>query len=118
MATYDHPRLIPKAWVNFDGTGTVAITDDENVASITDNAVGDWTINFSASLVDANYAVQVSGLDTNVFTASSQLGVVGRPGGGITAITKSTSAFRVGYYSPFGTAGDYDNVWVAFYGGP
>ena len=45
-----------KAWVNFDGTGTVAIRDGGNVSSITDNASGDYTVNFSAAMADANYA--------------------------------------------------------------
>lgn len=44
-----------KAWVNFNGTGTVAIRDDFNVSSIIDNNTGDYTVNFSASLADANY---------------------------------------------------------------
>lgn len=44
-----------KAWVNFNGIGTVAIRDDGNVSSITDNGTGDYTTNFSASLTSANY---------------------------------------------------------------
>lgn len=46
-----------KAWVNFNGTGTVAIRASFNVSSITDNGVGDYTINFNTALSDANYAV-------------------------------------------------------------
>jgi len=46
-----------KAWVNFDGTGTVAIRDDFNVSSITDNGTGDYTINLSSNLSDTNYSV-------------------------------------------------------------
>ena len=45
-----------KAWVNFNGTGTVAIRAAFNVSSITDNGVGDYTVNFTAALADANYA--------------------------------------------------------------
>ena len=45
-----------KAWVNFNGDGTVAIRDDFNVTSITDNATGFYTVNFSNSLPNANYA--------------------------------------------------------------
>lgn len=44
-----------RAWVNFNGTGTVAITASGNVSSITDNGVGDYTINFTNALSDANY---------------------------------------------------------------
>jgi hypothetical protein len=46
-----------KAWVNFNGTGTVAIRDSGNVTSITDNGVGDYTTNFTTALADANYSV-------------------------------------------------------------
>lgn len=45
-----------KAWVNFNGTGTVAIRASGNVSSITDNGVGDYTVNFTTALPDANYA--------------------------------------------------------------
>lgn len=46
-----------KAWVNFNGTGTVAIRAAFNVSSITDNGTGDYTVNFTNALVDANYAL-------------------------------------------------------------
>lgn len=46
-----------KAWVNFNGTGTVAIRASFNVSSITDNGTGDYTVNFTTAMVDANYAV-------------------------------------------------------------
>jgi hypothetical protein len=45
-----------KAWVNFNGTGTVAIRESFNVSSITDNAAGDYTVNFTNAMPDANYA--------------------------------------------------------------
>jgi hypothetical protein len=50
-----------RAWVNFNGTGTVAIRASGNVSSITDNGTGDYTVNFTNSMPDANYC--------NVFTA-------------------------------------------------
>ena len=46
-----------KAWVNFDGTSTVAIRASYNVSSITDNGTGDYTVNFTTAMVDANYVV-------------------------------------------------------------
>ena len=48
---------IAKAWVNFNGTGTVAIRDSFNVSSITDNGTGDYTVNFTTALPNANYSV-------------------------------------------------------------
>jgi hypothetical protein len=50
-----------KAWVNFNGTGTVAIRASGNVSSITDNGTGDYTVNFTVAMVDANYSVAFGG---------------------------------------------------------
>jgi len=44
-----------KAWVNFNGTGTVAIRASYNVASITDRGTGEFTVNFTTAMPDANY---------------------------------------------------------------
>lgn len=49
-----------KAWVNFNGTGTVAIRAAFNVSSITDGGVGDYTVNFTTALEDANYSFVAS----------------------------------------------------------
>lgn len=47
-----------KAWVNFNGVGTVAIRDSFNVSSITDNGgSGKYTVNFTNAMSDANYCV-------------------------------------------------------------
>ena len=65
----------PKVWVNFNGTGVVAVRASFNVSSITDNGVGDYTINFATALVDANYAVVASSdsiiASTSVASASA-----------------------------------------------
>ena len=50
-----------KAWVNFNGTGTVAIRDDFNVSSITDNGTGLYTVNFTTDMANSNYAVVTGG---------------------------------------------------------
>jgi hypothetical protein len=49
-----------KAWVNFNGTGTVAIRQSGNVASITDTGTGAYTINFSSAFANANYFASVT----------------------------------------------------------
>ena len=54
------PRGIAAAWVNFDGTGTVAIRDSENVASLTDAATGVYRVNLLSSMSDANYCYVTS----------------------------------------------------------
>lgn len=66
-----------KAWVNFNGTGVVAIRANFNVSSITDNGTGDYTVNFTSALADANY--------TAVGSISGNIGV--RPGGFIGVAT-------------------------------
>jgi hypothetical protein len=45
-----------RAWVNFNGTGTVAIRASFNVSSITDNGTGDYTVNFTTAMPDVNYS--------------------------------------------------------------
>jgi len=50
-----------RAWVNFNGTGTVAIRGSGNVSSITDNGVGIYTVNFTNNMPDVNYATVVDG---------------------------------------------------------
>jgi hypothetical protein len=80
------PSYTCRAWVNFNGTGTVAIRASGNVTSITDNGVGDYTVNFTTAMPDANY----SGVATT-----------GRNGGGTglvidaaNAAAPTSSAFR------------------------
>jgi hypothetical protein len=50
------PLYMCRAWVNFNGTGTPAIRGSANVSSITDNGTGDYTVNFTTAIVDANYS--------------------------------------------------------------
>ena len=50
-----------KAWVNFNGLGTVAIRESFNVNSITDNGTGDYTINFTNAMSDENFSMVGSG---------------------------------------------------------
>lgn len=56
---YSNSQLA-KAWVNFNGTGTVAIRDSYNVSSITDDGVGQYRINFSTALNNSNYVHFIS----------------------------------------------------------
>jgi len=75
-----------KAWVNFNGTSTVAIRASYNVSSITDNGTGDYTVNFTSALTDANYAFTVDGYQTTTAnTCNSQ----------VTGQTVTTTALRV-----------------------
>jgi hypothetical protein len=61
-----HRGYMARAWVNFDGTGTVAIRASGNVSSITDNGVGNYTVNFTTAMPDVNYSA--IGIKHNVIT--------------------------------------------------
>jgi len=76
-----------KAWVNFNGTGTVAIRASGNVSSITDNGTGNYTINFTSALADANY--MMAGSITR--SGFPQTGTIGPRDGG----TFTTSALQI-----------------------
>jgi hypothetical protein len=65
----DEASGLAKAWVNFNGTGAVAIRASYNVSSITDNGTGDYTVNFTTAMADANYVAS--------FGAGSQAGGTG-----------------------------------------
>jgi hypothetical protein len=84
-----------RAWVNFNGTGTVAIRASGNVTSITDNGTGDYTVNFTTAMPDSNYAVFGTGVNP-----SDQVGVCALqlhiPSGfGSAATLKTTTQVRM-----------------------
>jgi hypothetical protein len=54
-----------KAWVNFNGTGTPAIRTSYNVSSITRNGTGQYSVNFTNAMTDANYCFQCNAQDLN-----------------------------------------------------
>lgn len=65
--------FLARAWVNFNGTGTVAINADGNVSSITDNGTGNYTASFSSNISDANYGFFVTAGDENSLNASNAI---------------------------------------------
>jgi hypothetical protein len=72
-----YPSFACRAWVNFNGTGTVAIRASGNVSSITDNGTGDYTVNFTSALPDGNYSVTIGTLNSVSNTnATNNLNVV------------------------------------------
>jgi hypothetical protein len=97
------------AWVNFNGTGTVSIRDSFNVSSITDNGAGDYTINFTTALANANYAICGIGYqETGVFSAYPALRSVAAP---------TTSSARVMWKQEAGGAGiDTPYCYLMFIG--
>jgi hypothetical protein len=65
-----------RAWVNFNGTGTVAIRASGNVSSITDNGTGDYTVNFTSAMPDANFSTTALGSPSSDGDTSSLRGVM------------------------------------------
>jgi hypothetical protein len=55
------PIYACRAWVNFNGTGTIAIRASGNVSSITDGGAGIYTVNFTTAMQDADYAAVAGG---------------------------------------------------------
>jgi len=104
-----------KAWVNFNGTGTVAIRASYNVTSITDNGTGDYTVNFTNAMSDANYSV--SAVPSPAAASSARMVCqVFTNSGGITTVAPSTSAFRLAAFNmPTATNYDPDYICVAIF---
>ena len=87
IPTVKGQRLIPTAWVNFNGEGTVAIRDSENVSSITDTATGQYSINFTTALSNSDYS---SALASNA--------AVTNQGGFNRIITRATTYLSIRHY--------------------
>jgi hypothetical protein len=95
-----------RAWVNFNGSGTVAIRSSGNVSSITDNAIGSYTVNLTTAMPDVNFGVFISS-DTNT-------------SGGINAdfsgIISTSAVYAYTYSIAGGGAGAYRDtasIWVS-----
>jgi hypothetical protein len=112
-ATGSAPIYACRAWVNFNGTGTVAIRASGNVSSITDNGTGDYTVNFATAMPDANYSFVGGGVVSTTSASANQAIVSGRSG-----FAPSASSLRL--VTSFGRSGafdvtDFDIVNVAIF---
>jgi len=102
-ATGSAPVYACRAWVNFDGTGTVSIRESGNVSSITDNGTGRYTVNFTTAMQDADYSTVVGGV-INTTTPDEE---------GVAVGLQSNSSFKI-FTSNSGTAPkDYELVNTA-----
>ena len=102
-----YPRFGCRAWVNFDGTGTVAIRASGNVSSITDNGTGDYIVNFTTAMVDANFSSHLTQGNTDGTN----------PPGNLSFGLRSTSASscRVNLRDATGAQTDMPSVNVAIF---
>lgn len=111
FGTWENPdgteNFKSRAWVNFNGTGTVAIRASGNVASITDNGVGDYTVNFTNAMPDANYSVTGAGKRDTAAT----LCIFNLEG----ATTNTVSSFRCRFGNAGGSFNDVSEGHVAIF---
>lgn len=92
-----------KAWVNFNGTGTVAIRQAYNVSSITDNGTGDYTLNFTTAFADADYAAVYGCNSGNSYNANNY-----------SSASYLAGSLRVYAYTP-SAAADIERIQVAIF---
>jgi hypothetical protein len=102
------PVYASRAWVNFNGTGVVAIRESGNVSSITDNGTGNYTLNFTNAMPDANYSFAgAAGLSTG---SGRYVSVDDNP-----SSTYLAASLRISANSAVNTKQDCDNVLVAVF---
>ena len=104
-----HPGMA-KAWAVFNGSGTPAVIAGYNVASITDNGVGDWTIVFNAVMSNTNYCVLANAEEVSPADTMYPVNVFVRAGG------KATGSVRVVALNLGGAKADYPVIFVAVFG--
>jgi len=98
-----------KAWVNFNGTGTAAIRDSFNIASLTDNGTGDYTVNFSNVFSSGDYsAVSQGGRGTTGAVNTLVIGPM--------TINPTTSAFRLQSFNSSFSNSDGGFVYLSTHG--
>ena len=97
-----------RAWVNFNGTGTVAIRASGNVSSITDNGTGQYTVNFTTAMVDANYAVVTTGTQNSTTGYNWSIGIHN-------SVAPTVSAVRITALDGVGTSIDMAFVNVSIF---
>jgi hypothetical protein len=106
------PSYSARAWVNFNGTGTVAIRASGNVSSITDNGTGYYTLNFATAMSDANYSYLAKSTRTTNNTAAST--DMNTSAVGVDPAT-GTLIIKTGFNSGVNTTEDSPNVTVAIF---
>lgn len=102
-------RSQARAWVLLNGTGTIAIRDEFNVSSITDNGTGDYTITFATALTSANYTVTGGGSRSSDGTQPLIVGIK-------SSTAPSTTAVRVQLLGDGGVTDDSAYTSVVIHG--
>jgi len=108
------PSYTCRAWVNFNGTGTVAIREDGNVSSITDNGTGDYTVNFATAMPDTDYAMV--GTPSSSDTTTIPGGLMQSTATGGADFTRTTSSITVrNARTSTGAAADAGSINIAIF---
>lgn len=104
------PVYACRAWVNFNGTGVVSVIASGNVSSVTDNGVGDYTLNFAIPMPNTNYSISSGSTEASDGTPAV---LSLRMTGGAAPLLKSISAVRISTRSPYtGILLDINNISV------
>ena len=107
------PAYFARAWVNFKGTGTVSIRESGNVSSVTDLGTGDYRVNFSTAMTDANYSMHFGGSPTNGRFLVNWAGTINN---GSNAVVNSTSNCRIAMIDGgSGSRSDSTNNYVSIF---
>jgi hypothetical protein len=96
-----------KAWCYFNGTGTIAINASSNVSSLTDNGVGNYSINLITAMANSNYVYAGS------VNRGSTVGVL--DSGGTAATNRSASSPRINTWYVTEVQADFSEILVTFF---
>ena len=107
-ATGTAPIYACRAWVNFNGTGTVAIRASGNVSSITDSGVGAYTVNFTTAMPDTYYSKNVSA-NVNYALRPTFIGVDTAVSGSVESAPTTTS---FSFYLQGSDASSFDAKYI------
>jgi len=110
------PIYACRAWVNFNGTGTVAIRASGNVTGITDNGTGDYTVNFATAMPDVDYAVTGTAMRNSTYASDANPVVVALKSNTTYSDNATTSSFSITtHWSADASNQDPIAVCVAFF---
>ena len=108
-----------RAWINFNGTGTVEIRDNFNISSLTDDGTGQYTLNFTNGMPNANYCF--AGTTGRPEATTSAVHSIEIPDGGVLSSIMTTTALKINVVYVTSSANrtniDRQFVSVAVFGG-
>jgi hypothetical protein len=106
------PIFAARAWVNFDASGTTSgsatIRASGNISSVARNGTGDFTINFTTSMIDANYSIL--GMIAEATTGNFFTGIQGRFGG-----TRTASSYQISIKSAQSALQNMESAYISVF---